>query len=901
MKKKSTRLLLFFLLLILLSLPTLASAQFYNITTIAGNGKEQFSGGGQAINTEMIDPQAVAVDASGNIYISDDYFDQVFQVTPGGVITAYAGNGQAGFSGDGGLATAAQLSGPRGLAVDASGNLYIADSGNYRVRKVSPTGVITTAVSEGNGVTWVTLDTTGNLYFTGGAYVFKADTSGNITTIAGTGVAGYSGDGGLATAAKLYFPEGLRVDSAGNVYVADSRNDVIRKITPQGIISTIAGTAGMGGFTGDGGQAKAALLFQPADVSLDSMGNLYICDSLNYRIRVVNSEGIISTVAGGGGSLQNGPPSAAFIAASAIQVDGSGNILVAEPGFREVRRVVPKQSITTVAGVLPTAASGDNVPATSTSLLDPFGVAVDGGNVYISDDLDNRVRMVSPAGNITTVVGNGIPGSAGLGGPASQAELGGPLGLGFDPAGDLYIANDTIEEITLSGKFVLFAGGGPTGFGGNGGPAMQASLLGADDAVGDSAGNVYIADKGNSLIRRVDPSGVISTYAGNLKPGFAGDGGLATQAELLMPYQIALDTANNLYVADWGNSRVRKITPDGIISTVAGGGPGPLGDGGPATAAAVGGNLTGVAVDAAGNLYIATNARIRKVDAATGFISTIAGTGTVGFGGDGGLATLAAINAAKSMAVDGSGNVYFTDESNYRVRMLTPVQIVKEAVLNGATFLAGGVAPGEIITIYGGPGVALGPASPLGIQLDAAGRVATSVGGTQVMFGSVAAPLIYVSSGQINVIVPYEVAGAASTVLQVSVKGQLTNTVTLPVVSTSPGIFAITNQNGSVNSAANPVAAAGILVLYGTGEGKTSPAGVDGGVNTSIFPKPVAQVSATVGGQPAKILYAGAAPDFVAGVLQVDVQIPAGVSGTVPLVLTIGDANTPAGTMVTVK
>jgi uncharacterized protein (TIGR03437 family) len=169
------------------------------------------------------------------------------------------------------------------------------------------------------------------------------------------------------------------------------------------------------------------------------------------------------------------------------------------------------------------------------------------------------------------------------------------------------------------------------------------------------------------------------------------------------------------------------------------------------------------------------------------------------------------------------------------------------------------------------------------------------------MFGSVAAPLIYVSSGQVNAIVPYEVAGAASTVLQVSVKGQLTNTVTLPVVSTSPGIFAITNQSGSANSAANPVAAAGILVLYGTGEGQTSPAGVDGGVNKSVFPKPVAPVSATIGGQPAKIIYAGAAPDFVAGVLQVDVQVPAGVTGTVPLVLTIGDASTPAGTMVTVQ
>jgi uncharacterized protein (TIGR03437 family) len=732
----------------------------------------------------------------------------------------------------------------------------------------------------------------------------KADAGGNLTTFAGTNQPGFGGDGGPATAAMLAGPRGVGVDSAGNVYVADSGNNVIRKINAQGIISTIAGIAGKYGYSGDGGKATEAMLFQPSTVSPDAMGNLYIDDGLNYRIRVVNSEGVISTAAGGGGSLQNGPPSGAAIAGAGIQVDGSDNILVAEPGYRVVRRVVPHQSITTVAGVLPTAAAGDGLQATSISLLQPVGVGVNGGNVYITDTLDNRLRKVSSVGIITTVAGNGIPGGGGNGGPASQAGLNGPLDFGFDPAGDLYLSTGlVIREITASGTIMAFAGTGP-GYGGDGGPATQAELYGPADAVGDSNGNVYISDKVNNLIRKVNSSGVISTYAGNAATraaGFAGDGGLATEAELSTPYQLALDSSDNLYIADYGNSRVRKITPDDIISTVAGGGPGPLGDGGPATSASVGGNLTGVAVDAAGNLYIATNARIRKVDAATGNISTIAGTETAGFSGDGGLATLAMINGAASIAVDGSGNVYFSDVANLRVRMLTPVQIVQEGVLNGATFQAGGVAPGEIVTIYGGPGVTLGPASALGIQLDAAGRVSTSVGGTQVMFGSVAAPLIYVSSGQINAIVPYEVAGAASTVLQVSVKGQLTNTVTLPVVSTSPGIFAITNQNGSVNSAANPVAAAGTLVLYGTGEGQTSPAGVDGGVNTKVFPKPVAPVSATIGGQPAKIIYAGAAPDFVAGVLQVDVQVPAGVTGTVPLVLTIGDASTPAGTMVTVQ
>jgi len=186
-----------------------------------------------------------------------------------------------------------------------------------------------------------------------------------------------------------------------------------------------------------------------------------------------------------------------------------------------------------------------------------------------------------------------------------------------------------------------------------------------------------------------------------------------------------------------------------------------------------------------------------------------------------------------------------------------------------------------------GPGVSLGPAAPLSLQLDASGRVATELGGTAVTFDGTPAPLTYVSAGQINAVVPYEVAGQTSTQLQVTVQGKPTNTVTLPVVASSPGSFAITNLDYSLNTPSNPAPSGGILVLYGTGEGQTIPAGVDGGVNTSVYPKPVLPVTAMVGGQPAQILYAGAAPDFVAGVLQVDIQIPAGVSGTVPLQLTI--------------
>ena len=881
-------------LTLLFSVATLASAQFYNITTIAGNGRLPFGAGGPAINAKLVVPRYVAVDAAGNTYISDTYFNQVFQISPSGTISAYAGSGTQGFSGDGGTATSAQLFAPQGLAVDAAGNLYIADSGNYRVRKVTPGGTISTFTEIGYGVTGIATDSSGNLYVSGGHVVVKVNSAGAFALFAGTGSAGYSGDGGPATSATLFGPQGLRVDSTGNVYVADQENYVIRKITPQGTISTVAGNNKIG-FTGDGGQATAASLALPSDVLLDGKGNLYIADSNNGRVREVNlTTNVITTVAGGGASLQDGPPLLAALSPNGIALDGSGNVVMTDLNYRRVRRI-SGQTITTIAGVLPVAGAGDNVAATSTSLLDPFGVAVDSAsNVYIADQVDNRIRKVSTTtGIISTLIGNGIAGFAGDGGPAGSATIGDPLDVSFDPAGNFYFATGDIRKIALNGVVTRVAGSGVVGFSGDGGAATSAAMIGPTDAVGDAAGNLYITDRGNNRIRRVDTNGIITTYAGTGDAKFGGDGGPAAAAQLFQPFQLALDKNGNLFVADWGNSRVRKITSAGTITTVAGGGTA-LTDGGPATGASIGGNLTGVAVDAAGNLYIASNARVRKVDAVSGNISTIAGNGTAGFSGDGGLATLAEVNGPQSVAVDAAGNVYFSDENNLRVRQLSPVQIVKEGVLNGATFVAGPVAPGEIVTIYGGPGVSLGPSTPVGLQVGANGLVTTQIGGTTVTFDGTPAALIYSSTGQINAVVPYEVAGKSSTALQVTYQGKTTNTVTLPVAASSPGSFAITNQDGSVNSAANPSPANGVLVLYGTGEGQTSPPGVDGGVNTATFPKPVLPVSVTIGGQSAQLLYAAAAPGFIAGVLQVNIQIPAGVSGTVPLVLTVGSASTPA-------
>ena len=861
----------------------IAGAQQYTISTVAGNGRLQFSGaGGPAVNAHLISPLFVAIDSSGNVFASDTYYQQVFKISPAGIISVYAGTGVAGFSGDGGVATQAQLQTPTGLAVDSSGNLYIADSGNARVRIVTPQGTISTYVSL-TGVYGITLDPTGNLYATSGNQVFLITPKLAVSTIAGAGPAGFSGDGGPALSAQLYAPAGLKVDALGNVFVADTSNQRVREITPQGIITTVAGN-GQLDLSGDNGPATKASVYQPFDVAVDPSGDLYISEASNFRIRVV-VKGIISEIAGGGASFADGPATqAALISPAGIVLDGKGNLIVAVSGTRQVRTISAAGSITTIAGVSPTVSFGEDVPATSAPLLGPWGIALDAsGNLYISDNNDSRVRQVNTQGLVTTVTGNGVFGNLGDNGPASAAELGSPQALAFDATGNLFISSgdaQTVREIQKNGTIVTYAGGNTGGFSGDNGPAIKAQLFKPWGLATDAAGNLYIADSGNNRIRRVDTSGTITTYAGTGTAGFSGDNGPALQAELFSPLQLAFDAKGNLYISDSGNYRVRMITPAGVITTVAGNGAaGGAGDGGSALNAQL--EPWGIAVDSSANLYIANPERIRKVDVTTRIITTIAGTGALGFSGDNGPATSAEMSGVTYLALDASGNLYVTDAGNLRIRKLAITPVV-QSVQNGATFQTGAVSPGEIISVFGS---SLGPSTPVGVQLTASGRVSTQAGGTQVLFDGIPAPLLYVSSAQLNVVVPYEVSG--STVMQVSYQGNPSTTTTLAVTASSPGIFGIANQDDSV------------LVIYGTGEGQTNPPGVDGNVNNSVFPAPVLPVSVKIGGQPATVLYAGAAPGFVAGVLQVNVQIPSGLTGTVPVQLTIGSASSQPGLTVT--
>ena len=414
-----------------------------------------------------------------------------------------------------------------------------------------------------------------------------------------------------------------------------------------------------------------------------------------------------------------------FITCLLLFFNASGQIITTVPGTVARGHAVLPPSVSASCGIITTIAggpvsgySGDGGAATTAELYGPCGVAVDGsGNLYITDALNAVVRKVTPSGVITTIAGNGHSGYSGDGGPATAAELANPPYLTVDGSGNVYIAdyhNGRVRKVTSAGIISTIAGGG-TGGAGYGGPATAARIRPNSVAL-DTSGNLYIAEEDSNRILKVVPSGVVSVFAGNGTAGFRGDGGPATAAELSEPVGIAIGGSGNLYIADAENYRIRKVLPSGVITTIAGGGTIGLGDGGPATMAELS-FPTGVAVDESGNVYIADayQERIRIV-ASSGIISTIAGNGTGGYGGDGGAATAAEVHYPSGVAVDGGGNIYIADQYNNRIRKATYTSSPYAGIIAGTTTICvadtlsltdtafGGVwsiSPTDIATISG--------------------------------------------------------------------------------------------------------------------------------------------------------------------------------------------------------
>jgi sugar lactone lactonase YvrE len=609
------------------------------VTRVAGNGREGYSGdGGPATSAQLNFALAVAVDSQGNLFIADTKNYRIRKVSPDGVIATVAGNGTRGYSGDGGPATTAQLRYPVGVTADSHGNLFVADQFNYRIRKVSPEGV--------------------------------------ITTVAGNGDSGYSGDGGPATSAQLLSPEAVTADSQGNLFIVDTSDHRIRKVSPGGDITTFAGN-GTRGYSGDGGPATSAQLRDPRGVSADARGNVFIADSNGASVRKVSPGGIITTVAGSGAfnyAGDGGPATSAGLAASGMAADPGGNLFIADWFNNRIRKVSPNGIITTVAGNGTPANSGDGGPATSAILSGGWNLAVDGsGNLFVADFGHNRVRKISPNGTISTVAGNGTPGNSGDGGPATSARLSQPDSLAVDWQGALFIGeNAYVRRVSPTGTIATVAGSGRSGDPGDGGPAISAHLGRLVGLAVDGRGNLFLADSFDSRVRKVSPDGIITTVAGTGTRGYSGDGGPAARAQLNYPLGLAVDPQGNLFIADSFNSCIRKVSLNGIVTTVAGTGvAGYSGDGAPATSAQLA-QPAGLAVDAQGNLWIADrgNYRIRMVSLG-GIITTMAGDGTIGYSGDGGSALFAQLLGPTGLAIDGQGNVYVADAGNI-IRRLRP-------------------------------------------------------------------------------------------------------------------------------------------------------------------------------------------------------------------------------------
>jgi hypothetical protein len=775
------------------------------ITTYAGNGTPGVTGdNGPATSAEIGPVSGLAVDKAGNLFISDWYYSVIRKVAAGtGIITTYAGNRSPNPGGDNGPATDAALDYPQGLACDSTGNLYLVDSARIRMI-AAKTGIITAYAGNGgagylgdggpaidaefqNPVGLAT-DSSGNLYIADSRNnvireVFAG--SGMITTVAGTAPqswypsAGYSGDGGPATNAKLNYPQGVAVDGVGNLFIADSENNVIRKVNASNqIISTVAGNTSSGLFgSGDGGPATSATVIEPQGIAVDSAGNLFIAEPYAEKVLEVVASNpppttpTVAPVFSVSAGTYPGPRTVTITdsnprAAIYMTVDGStpttGSLeynnapinlsgtltlkaMAIAPGYLQSSPVTaaytitssPTAVITTVAGSGVYGFSGANGPATSADLGSLEFLAVDGsGNVYIADAQDAVVwKMSAKTGVISIAAGNGTRANqfnVGDGGPATSAQLGAPLGVALDSKGNLYVSDEewhVVRKVDATTKIIsTFAGNGQisySGGNGDGGKATAAELNYPAGLACDKNDNLYIADSNGAAIRMVSAStGIITTFAGNGTFGYSGDGGPATKAEVETPYALAFDGNGNLYFSDGGESIIRMVSASsGVITTVAGKGGGNSGDGGLATSAGI--NVNGLAADSEGNLYVANPpGSVREISAKTGIINTIAGNGYCGYFGDGGSATIAELCYPRGIAFNAAGDLYIADSQNQRVRQVTfapsaPTPLLSLATgsykgtqsvtvtdtLKGATiyYTTDGTAPTFESNLYSGP------------------------------------------------------------------------------------------------------------------------------------------------------------------------------------------------------
>jgi len=778
----------------------------YLIGTAAGNA--WIGDGGPSTLAILRQPGGITADSYGNFYIAETGGHRVRKVDRLGTITTVAGTGVAGFSGDGGQATTAQIAFPYGLSIDTYGNLYIADLGNARVRRVA--------------------------------------VDGNITTLAGGGTLDPGATAGmLATSARVAAPRNVLADDSGVLYISDFGGHRVYQLSQAGLLSILAGT-GVRGYTGDGGPGSAAQLAYPAGLASAFDGSLYLADSLNHAIRRI-SGGVVTTFAAAGtpvgialdvfgtlevadleaGGLLRFPVWGSLpplkVPASDVVRASDFTLLLPDTAGGLVRRVAADGQILLAAGG-GDPARGDGGAATEALLNRPSGVAADSaGNIYIADRDNHRIRRVGPNGVISTI--------------ARQAAWSAPSAVSIDGSGNIYVVDSglgVVMRITPAGSVDRVA------------PDLVLSAPAR--AVADAQGNVYISDTGSGNIFRVDSAGVVSTVL----------------SKLAGPHGLVLDGAGHLYFSEQDGARVGRLD---LVS-------GNVLDLGAATW-----NIPrGIAFSPAGELFVADTGKqqIMRVDSA-GQVTVVAGlggggSGTAGFSGDGGAASSAQFNFPWDVAIAPGGVVYVADLENHRVRRLTPQPVPSPVIVPPI-----GPAP-EVLQILNAASAAPGPIAPVMLLIvRGSGIPATDAAATVVLINSIPVPILTMDASRIQVQSPFTLATPGEAEVVVVDNGSIRANITVPAAAAAPALYPV----DPVAAAAAPGA---VATFYGTGLG------------LGDLP-----VTATIGGMAAEVVSLDAAPPGFPGLFQIGLRVPADASpGLMAVIVVVGGVPSQAGVSIMV-